>query len=72
MHIADYEPRKKLVYHLHQLYFQFGQPSADNLAVWEKLVLPLTLKFPIYVSLSELMDFFEENRYLMTTPFTSR
>jgi hypothetical protein len=72
MHIADYEPREELVYHLHLLYFQFDQPSADNLADWDKIVRPLTLKFPINVSLPELWDFFEENRYLMTTPFTSR
>lgn len=69
MHIADYKPREELVHHLHQLYFEFDQPSADNLADWEKIAIPLTLKFPIYVSLSELRDFFEENRYSMTTPF---
>lgn len=32
MRIADYEPREDLVYYLHELYSEFGQPSADNLA----------------------------------------
>jgi hypothetical protein len=62
MRIADYEPREDLVYYLHELYFEFGQPSADNLADWEIIVIRLTIKFPIRVSLTELTDFFEENQ----------
>jgi hypothetical protein len=47
---------------LYQTPSQFDQPSTDNLADWEKIVCPLTVEFPIYVSLLELWDFFEENR----------
>jgi len=68
MHIADYEPHKELVYHLCQLHFEFGQPSADNLEDWEKIAVQFTLKFPIRVTVSELEDLLEENRYLIITP----
>lgn len=54
--IEKYEPREVVVHSLRQLYFQFGQPSADNEPDWAKIAVVMTLMLPIRTSISQLHE----------------